>query len=71
MQCTGKVLGRFALHEEALDECTLHEGHSGGGGCFMRKALSMCQAARACASWQVGTVPHHHDLGLAGCPSPR
>lgn len=30
VQCTGTALGMFALHEEALDECALHEGHSGG-----------------------------------------
>lgn len=63
MQCAGKVLEMFVLHVEALDKGALHEGDS--GGCFMRRPLSMCMAG------QVGTVPHHRDLGLAGSPSPR
>lgn len=52
VQCTGKVLGMFALHEEALDECALHEGHSWGsvfheeGSQHVPGCTCPCQRAR-------------------------
>lgn len=54
VQCTGNVLGMFALHEEALDENSLHEGHSGArrgvfheeGSQHVPGCTCLCQLAR-------------------------